>query len=632
MGNLRNPWVLLGILSLSLIPNLVQAEVGSPYAHTCRNKTCVKVERTKLRADETPLSLDVCKLNCNALGALWPKPTGKVELGQEFLSFYPQNVIFRNASAASVEVKATLDEAVKIFREYLLMYHPDYKRDGVSPFPENKEGDNIAQNSLVIDIGTVWDVKNVVLNVDESYVLSLESNNQRNSVSTSIVANTYFGARNALETLSQLIAYDDETNSLKILDRATISDGPVFAYRGVLIDTSRNFIPVESLKRVIDGLSYNKLNMLHWHITDTHSFPFYSKSVPEMTKYGAYSSRKIYSVEEATELVEYARVRGVKIVAEFDAPAHAGNGWEWGPAAGKGEMALCINKEPWSSYCVEPPCGQLNPANENMYQVLGKIYKDLLDIFDNELFHMGGDEVKLDCWLENAEITDYLKKKGKNNTQETLIELWGEFQSKAYNLVKDNQQVKANNVTAIMWTSELASIEHAVQYLPANNYVVQIWTTAQDPVIPFLIKNNYKTIFSNYDAWYLDCGFGAWIGEGNNWCSPYKGWQKVYENSPLQLLSPALTPEEIDAAYKNGQILGGEAPLWAEQVDELTLEGKLFPRLSALAERLWSNPDTNWYAAESRIVQSRHRHVQRGLRPDRLQPEWCHQNEELCYG
>jgi hexosaminidase len=535
-------------------------------------------------------------------------------------------------TAPTAEVKETLDEAVKIFNEYLLQYHPEYKRDGVSPFPENRDDDPISNNTLVIDIATVWDTKKLTLGTEESYVLSLQSNDARNGVSTLIAANTFFGARNGLETLSQLIAYDEDTNSLKTLDRATISDGPVFAYRGLLIDTSRNFLPIENIKRVIDGMSYNKLNMLHWHITDTHSFPFYSKSVPEMTKYGAYSKRQIYSVEEATELVEYARVRGVKIVAEFDAPAHAGNGWEWGPAAGKGEMALCVNKEPWAKYCVEPPCGQLNPANENMYEVLGKIYQDMLEIFDNELFHMGGDEVKLDCWLENEEITEYLKKQGKNNTAETLIELWGEFQEKAYNLVKDKQQVKENNVTAIMWTSELASIEHAKQYLPADKYVIQIWTTAQDAVIPFLIKNNYKTIFSNYDALYLDCGFGAWIGEGNNWCSPYKGWQTVYENNPLKLLSPALTEEEIDAAYKAGQILGGEAALWAEQVDELTLDGKIWPRGSALAERLWSNPNTTWYAAEPRIIQQRHRLLKRGLRPDRLQPEWCRQNEQLCYG
>lgn len=68
----------------------------------------------------------------------------------------------------------------------------------------------------------------------------------------------------------------------QIVDRAVIQDKPVFKYRGVILDTSRNFISVKTLKRLIDGMSYNKLNMFHWHITDTHSFPFYSKSVPQV--------------------------------------------------------------------------------------------------------------------------------------------------------------------------------------------------------------------------------------------------------------------------------------------------------------------------------------------------------------
>ena len=62
--------------------------------------------------------------------------------------------------------------------------------------------------------------------------------------------------------------------------------------------------------------------------------------------------------------------------------------------------------------------------------IAAKIYRDMLEIFDNEYFHMGGDEVKLDCWEEEPEITEYLLNQGKNNTKEALIDLWGEFQDK----------------------------------------------------------------------------------------------------------------------------------------------------------------------------------------------------------
>ena len=87
------------------------------------------------------------------------------------------------------------------------------------------------------------------------------------------------------------------------------------------------------LRKVVDGLSYNKMNVFHWHITDSHSFPLeLPNSIPELAQYGAYSKHKTYSPEQVKELVEYARVRGVKVLPEFDAPAHVGNGWQvWSP-------------------------------------------------------------------------------------------------------------------------------------------------------------------------------------------------------------------------------------------------------------------------------------------------------------
>lgn len=83
-------------------------------------------------------------------------------------------------------------------------------------------------------------------------------------------------------------------------------------------------------------------------------------------------------------------------------------------------------------------------------------------------------------------------------------------------------------MTAIMWTSDLTTKEHIKQYLDKKDYIIQIWSEGRDPIIPYLINEGYRVIFSNYDAWYFDCGYGGWVGGGpNNWCSPYKGWQQV---------------------------------------------------------------------------------------------------------
>lgn len=158
------------------------------------------------------------------------------------------------------------------------------------------------------------------------------------------------------------------------MNNVEISDAPMFHYRGLLIDTARNFIPIKDLQRLVDGLSYNKMSVLHWHISDSNSYPFYSKRVPQMAIYGTFGANKIYTPEDVREFLNYANQRGIKVIPELDAPAHAGNGWQFGEIEGLGELSLCLNAEPYWDYCIQPPCGQLNPINNNTYNVLGKMH------------------------------------------------------------------------------------------------------------------------------------------------------------------------------------------------------------------------------------------------------------------
>ncbi len=198
-----------------------------------------------------------------------------------------------------------------------------------------------------------------------------------------IVADNYFGARHGVETLFQLIEFDEAGRHFIVLSDVEITDWPEFSHRGISLDVSRNFMRVEVLKDIVRGMAHSKLNVLHLHLVDSHTWPVEQKGYPanRLTQYGAYGPDMVYTQEALKDLVEYANMRGrnklfniylsviiplfyctgVRIVPELDQPSHAGNGWQGLPK----DYAVCLNKEPWYKYCLEPPCGQVKLRQKN---------------------------------------------------------------------------------------------------------------------------------------------------------------------------------------------------------------------------------------------------------------------------
>ncbi len=119
-----------------------------------------------------------------------------------------------------------------------------------------------------------------------------------------VYGETYLGVRHAIETLSQLIVYDEFSNSVLVPNSVSILDAPVYTHRGILLDTSRSFYTTAAIKRVLDGMAYNKLNTFHWHITDSHTFPFASQKYPKMAAYGSYSPLQVHE-----HIANYSKVR-----------------------------------------------------------------------------------------------------------------------------------------------------------------------------------------------------------------------------------------------------------------------------------------------------------------------------------
>ena len=162
---------------------------------------------------------------------------------------------------------------------------------------------DVADNKAKLDYG-----------IDESYTLNVPTDGY-----ATVTAKTWVGALRALETFSQLVIADKKKLTIH---GANITDAPTFPHRGISLDTSRNFYPVKDILRTIEAQAYNKMNVLHWHVTDSQSWPLEVKSHPELAKNGAYSDEEIYSIKDVQKIIDFAADRGVRVIAEFDVPAH----------------------------------------------------------------------------------------------------------------------------------------------------------------------------------------------------------------------------------------------------------------------------------------------------------------------
>ncbi|RZC38328.1 beta-N-acetylglucosaminidase NAG2, partial [Asbolus verrucosus] len=554
------------------------------------NELCTRLPSQGNSNSETLYpSLEVCRLICGKYGSLWPQPTISTKISDELFMF-PLSVIKFEFSIKDGEAKEILQGMPNIFLQLLSL----------------EDTSNCPQTTNKVTIHITVNSDNISLDWSTNETYSLEVKTEGNQNSVQIISNTIYGARHALETLSQLTEFyprNDGSTCLAMVDEVLIVDAPVYPHRGLLLDTARNFISVTSIKKHIDGMAASKLNVLHWHITDSQSFPLDLPNLPNMTKYGAYSADKIYHPNDIKELLSYAKLRGVRIIIEIDAPAHAGNGWQWGPQAGLGDLAVCINQQPFRSYCIESPCGQLNPVNPNLYTILKVLYNDIINMLPKgEVFHMGGDEVYIPCWNSTPEIIKFIGDKPR--TTETFLDLWSSYQAQA--LKAYDAGVGNTNTPIILWTSHLTEIDVIEKYLPKERYIIQTWVPAADNLPKNLLALGYKIIVSTKDTWYLDHGF---------WGSTvYHNWRVVYNN-------------KIPRDYG---VLGGEVCMWGEYVDETSVESRTWPRAAAAAERLWTDSSISVNVAAKRFYRHRERLVSRGINAEALIPRWCYQNEGQC--
>nr|AEE61398.1 unknown [Dendroctonus ponderosae] len=584
------------LLFAAFLPNC--SGYNSKWHYECTDGYC---EKTLITENTTsPLSLAECNILCLDYASVWPQPTGNISIDN--LTLIDVSA-FSFTSEENTTISSLVEAAFGIFTCQFTLQLPR------KPFLRNASSNGSAVQ-VQFEI-TDQDTEQLSFGTNESYTVRGLATDD-GAINVTITAETFFGARHALETLSQLVVFDDLRNRTLFPASIAVSDQPAFNWRGVCLDTARNYITPKAIKRTLRAMAASKLNTFHWHLTDTASFPYVSSSHPELSEYGAYSSSKVYTDDDVKSIIEYARVRGIRVVPELDSPAHVGEGWQ------TSGVLTCFNQKPWTDYCAEPPCGQFDPSQSGVYDILEDLYGDLLTQFGTDVFHMGGDEVNVACWNITSNLTAWMVDEmgwglSKSDFQEKV---WPYFQNEsAQRLYKQ----AGAQIPIILWSSDLTALDNVTSILPPEDYIIQIWDSADSSSIQTLLSQNYSVILSNYDGLYLDCGFAGWVTNGTNWCSPYKGWQTVYDNKPVNIAGTSVA-----------QVLGGETVLWTEEAESDTVDSRLWPRAAAFAETLWSAPETTWEAAEERMLFHRERLVALGIGADALQPEWCRRNQQNC--
>jgi hexosaminidase len=466
--------------------------------------------------------------------------------------------------------------------------------------------------------------------VDESYTLEVS----KGSSGIKITSQTVWGALHAFTTLQQIIISDGK-GGLIIEQPVKIQDAPLYPYRGIMVDTGRNFISVSKIFEQIDGMALSKLNVLHWHLDDSQSWPMQMRSYPEMTK-DAYSPREIYTEADMRRVIAYARARGVRVIPEVDMPAHSASGWQQVDP----EIVACANSwwsnDVWEYHtAVEPTPGQLDIIYNKTYEVVNNVYHDLSGIFADNWFHVGADELQPNCYNFSTHITEWFAE-DPSRTYHDLTQYWVDHAVPIFRSVGDHRRL-------MMWEDIVLSAENAHDV--PKDIVMQSWNNGLDNINK-LTTAGYDVVVSSSDFLYLDCGHGGFVtndprynensnpdggvnfnygGNGGSWCGPYKTWQRIYDYDFTYNLTDA------QAAH----ILGAEAPLWSEQVDDISISSQFWPRAAALAERVWSgNRDAAGHKRTTHLTQRllnfREYLVANGVMANALVPKYCLQHPHAC--
>lgn len=377
-----------------------------------------------------------------------------------------------------------------------------------------------------------------------------------------------------LTTLAQLLdGARREPGKFRFPESGTISDQPRYGWRGCHLDVSRQFHPKENVKRLIDILAWLKLNIFHWHLTDDEAWRLEIKAYPQLTSTGVLRGPDepllpqlgngaepvggFYTQDDVREIVAHAAALGVEVVPEIDIPGHSTAALVALPHLADGQEA------PESYHSVQGyPNNALNPAIEQTYDFLGKVFDEMVELFPSSYIHIGGDEVANGSWLASPLARKLMEQEGISGT----------FALQSYFLKRVKAMLTARGRKLAGWNE----VAHGGG-VGTEGTLLMAWEKPEVGIE--LAREGYDVVMTPGQAYYLD------MVQAEAWQEPGASWAGT--------VPPAHTyayeaegdfPDELKNRMK-----GVQACIWLENFLSRAYFNRLvFPRLPAIAEAAWT--------------------------------------------
>ena len=360
-----------------------------------------------------------------------------------------------------------------------------------------------------------------------------------------------------------------------------IADAPRFAYRGMHLDVARHFFSVDEVKRYIDVMAIHKLNTLHWHLTDDQGWRIEIKRYPELTAVGSIRKATVvrkewgtyddtpyggfYTQDEIRDVVEYAADRGVTVIPEIDLPGHMLAALTAYPELG------CTGGpyEVWGRWGVADDV--LCPGREKTFEFLEGVLTEVMELFPSEYIHIGGDECPKVRWEKCPRCQAKIRQLGLKDDGEHTAEHY----LQSYVTDRIGKFLAQHGRRIIGW-------DEILEGRAPSDAVVMSWRGSEGGIAA--AKLGHDVIMTPNSHFYFDYYQSLDTDAEPFGIGGYIPMEQVYSYDPA---FPELTPEQ------QKHILGVQANLWTEYVlSDEHLEYMLLPRLAALSEVQWCQPET----------------------------------------